>query len=33
MTFLVLFAALTPAPLRADSELEEKFQDMFVTAG
>ena len=33
MTFLLLSAVFTPSPSRADSELEEKFQDMFVTAG
>lgn len=33
MTFLATIATTMPLPARADSELEEKFQDMFVTAG
>jgi hypothetical protein len=33
MTFLVFFVVLQPSAVQADSELEGKFQDMFVTAG
>lgn len=33
MSFLILSTISAPSSLLADSELEEKFQDMFVTAG